>query len=67
MFFNSSWISWTVYLSLTDDLEIIQAADSTILDISDSVDFGVFISLVDTTEVIFIVILNRLFFVGTVE
>ena len=46
---------------------MIQAADSTVLDISNLIDSGVFISLMNITGVVFIIMLNRLSSVDTME
>ena len=67
MFFNLSWISWIIYSLPADDLKMIQAADSTILDILDLVNSDVFTDLIDTTEVVFIIMLNKLFFIDMMK
>ena len=67
IFFNSSWIFETVCSSPADSLKMIQTVDSTILDISDLVDSNVFTDLINTTGVVFIIMLNKLFSVGTVK
>ena len=46
---------------------MIWAADNTVSDISDLTDSDVFTNLIDITGVIFIIMLNRLFFIDMMK